>query len=99
MKKSYTIAGLGVCLGGKPGCEILAESVITGSSALGAELADSLNLAVQEALRYTGNKNLPVITDTQAPELGEQKICGSSMKCWKMHRKMSCFSPTVKMAG
>lgn len=77
MKKSYTIAGIGVCLGGKPGCEILAESVITGSSALGAELADSLNLAVQEALRYTGNKNLPVITDTQAPELGEQKICGS----------------------
>lgn len=77
MKKSYTIAGIGVCLGGKPGYEILAESVITGSSALGAELADSLNLAVQEALRYTGNKNLPVITDTQAPELGEQKICGS----------------------
>ena len=30
MKKSYTIAGVGVCLGKKRGCEALAVSRITG---------------------------------------------------------------------
>ena len=30
MKKSYTIAGVGVCLGKRPGYEMLAQSAITG---------------------------------------------------------------------
>ena len=72
MKKTYTIAGVGVCLGKNPGCEALAESLITGVSAAGKELADSLNLAVQEALQYTVQKELPILTDTQAPGLGAQ---------------------------
>ena len=75
MKKSYTVAGIGVCLGKNPGCEALAESLITGVSAAGKELADSLNLAVQEALQYTVQKELPILTDTQAPGLGAQKLC------------------------
>ena len=77
MKKSYTIAGIGVCLGRKAGYEALAESIITGTPAAGKELADSLNLAVQEAMQYTSWKNLPIVTDTQAPGLGEQKLCTS----------------------
>ena len=75
MKKTYTVAGIGVCLGKNPGCEALAESLITGVSAAGKELADSLNLAVQEALQYTMQKELPILTDTQAPGLGAQKLC------------------------
>ena len=46
MKKSYTVAGIGVCLGKKPGFEKLAEAVITGSAIAGKELSNSLNLAV-----------------------------------------------------
>lgn len=75
MKKSYTVAGIGVCLGKNPGCEALAESLITGVSAAGKELVDSPNLAVQEALQYTVQKELPILTDTQAPGLGAQKLC------------------------
>ena len=75
MKKTYTIAGIGVCLGKKAGCEVLAETIITGVPAAGTELADSLNLAVQEAVQYTARKALPIVTDTQAPGLGEQTLC------------------------
>ena len=32
MKKSYTIAGIGVCLGKKPGLEAFAEATIIGSA-------------------------------------------------------------------
>ena len=77
MKKSYTIAGIGICLGKKPGFEALAEAVITGSAIAGQERPDSLKLAVQEATQYTSRKKLCILTDTQAPELGEQKLCGS----------------------
>lgn len=77
MKKSYTIAGIGVCLGRKPGYEALAESFITGSPVAGKELPDSLNLAIQEAMQYSSRKDLTVITDTQASGLGQQRICGS----------------------
>ena len=35
MKKSYTVAGIGVCLGKKPGYEALAESVHTASPTAG----------------------------------------------------------------
>ncbi len=84
MKKSYTIAGIGVCLGRTPGCEALAESVITGIDIAGKQLPDSLSLAVREALQYTSLKHLSVMTDTTIEtgytselEPGEQKICGS----------------------
>ena len=74
MKKSYTIAGIGVCLGKKPGYETLAEACVTGSPAAGKELADSLDQAVREAMQYTALKNLPILTDTRTPGLGEQKV-------------------------
>ena len=77
MKKTYTIAGIGVCLGKKSGFEALAEAVITGSAIAGKELSDSLNLAVTEAMQFTATKDLCIITDTQAPGLGTQKLCGS----------------------
>ena len=84
MNKSYTIAGIGVCLGQIPGCEALAESVITGTVIAGKQLADSLPLAVKEALQYTSRKNLSVVTDTGLENdcmselmLGEQTLCGS----------------------
>ena len=75
MKKTYTIAGIGACLGRKPGYEALAESIITGVRAAGKELEDSLNLAVQEAMQYTAQKELSIVTDTQAPGMGAQKLC------------------------
>ena len=77
MKKSYTVAGIGVCLGKKPGCEAFAESAITGSAIAGKERSDSLNLTVKEAMQYTAMKHLSILTDAQAPELGDQKLCGS----------------------
>lgn len=77
MKKSYTIAGVGVCLGQKAGYDALAESIITGISISDKERADSLSLAVQEAMQHTAWEKLPIVTDTQAPDLGEQMICGS----------------------
>ena len=40
MKKSYTIAGVGVCLGKNPGFETLVESIITGSPIAGQFLPD-----------------------------------------------------------
>jgi hypothetical protein len=77
MKKSYTIAGIGVCLGKKPGFETLAESIFIGSAIAGQERSDALSLAVQEATRHTASKNLCILTDTQAPGFAEQKLCGS----------------------
>lgn len=84
MNKSYTIAGIGVCLGKKPGFDALAESVIVGTDISKKELADSLPLAVGEALQYTSQKQLCVMTDTGLEQryigelgLGEQKVCGS----------------------
>ena len=77
MKKTYTIAGIGVCLGKKPGFEKLAESMITGSAIAGTELPNALELAVKEATEYTAVKNLSILTDTQASGLGAQKLCGS----------------------
>ena len=77
MKKSYTIAGVGVCLGGKAGYEVLMESIITGVSTAGKEQSDSLNLAIQEAMQYTTQKGLPILTDTLAPDLGAQTHCTS----------------------
>ena len=75
MKKTYTVAGIGVCLGKKAGYEALTESVITGVPVAGKALSDSLNLAVQEAMQYTAQKELSIVTDTQAPGLGAQKRC------------------------
>lgn len=77
MKKSYTIAGIGVCLGKKPGFETLAESIITDSAIAGKERSDSLRLAVCEATQCIASKNLCILTDTQAPGFAEQKLCGS----------------------
>ena len=77
MKKSYTIAGIGVCLGKNPGYQAMAEALITGSAIAGKELPDSLTLAVKEAMQYTAQQNLPVLTDTQVPGLENQKLCGS----------------------
>lgn len=75
MKKTYTIAGAGVCLGKNPGFEALAESIITGSPIAGEPLSDALSLAVQEATQYTARKNLACLTDTQVTRLGAQKVC------------------------
>lgn len=75
MKKTYTIAGVGVCLGNKPGFETLVESIITGSPIAGKLLPDSLSLAVQEATRYTARKDLAYLTDARATQLGDQKVC------------------------
>lgn len=75
MKKTYTIAGVGVCLGKNPGFETLVESIITGSPIAGKSLPDSLSLAVQEATQYTARKDLAYLTDAQAPQLGDQKVC------------------------
>lgn len=75
MKKTYTIAGVGVCLGKNPGFETLAESIITGSPIAGELLPDSLSLAVQEATQYTARKDLAYLTDAQATQLGDQKVC------------------------
>jgi len=84
MNKSYTIAGIGVCLGKTPGFEALAESVIVGTDISKKQLANSLPLAVEEALQYTSQKHLCVMTDTALEHglidelgLGEQKVCGS----------------------
>ena len=84
MNKSYTIAGIGVCLGKKPGFEALAESIIVGTDISQKEIANSLSLAVKEALQYTSQKQLCVMTDTaledhSISELGlcGQKTCGS----------------------
>ena len=84
MNKSYTIAGIGVCLGKTPGCEALAESVIAGTDISNKQLADSLSLAVEEALQYTSGAPLCVLTDTAIEDcymselgLGEQRVCGS----------------------
>ena len=83
MKKTYTIAGIGVCLGKVPGCEALAESIIAGTDIAKTQLADSLSLAVREALQYTSQKYLPALTDTAMEYSGlgdlvegEPKVCG-----------------------
>jgi len=75
MKKTYTIAGVGVCLGKNPGFETLVESIITGSPIAGKLLPDSLSLAVQEATQYTARKDLAYLTDAQATQLGDQTVC------------------------
>jgi len=75
MKKTYTIAGVGVCLGKNPGFETLVESIITGSPITGKLLPDSLSLAVQEATQYTARKDLAYLTDAQAAQLGDQTVC------------------------
>lgn len=75
MKKTYTIAGVGVCLGKNPGFETLVESIITGSPITGKLLPDSLSLAVQEATQYTARKDLAYLTDAQATQLGDQTVC------------------------
>ena len=84
MNKSYTIAGIGVCLGKTPGFEALAESIIVGTDISKKQLPNSLPLAVEEALQYTSQKSLCVMTDTALEQcyiselgLGEQKLCGS----------------------
>lgn len=83
MKKTYTIVGIGVCLGKVPGCEALAESIIAGTDIAKTQLADSLSLAVREALQYTSQKYLPALTDTAMEYsglgdlvAGEPKVCG-----------------------
>ena len=75
MKKTYTIAGVGVCLGKNPGFETLVESIITGSPITGKLLPDSLSLAVQEATQYTARKDLSYLTDAQEAQLGDQTVC------------------------
>lgn len=75
MKKTYTIAGVGVCLGKNPGFETLVESIITGSPIAGKLLPDSLSLAIQEATQDTACKDFAYLTDTQAAQLGDQKVC------------------------
>lgn len=75
MKKTYTIAGVGVCLGKNPGFETLVESIITGSPIAGQFLPDALSLAVQEATQYTARKDFAYLTDAQAAHLGDQKVC------------------------
>ncbi len=84
MKKSYTIVGIGVCLGTVPGCQALAEALIAGTDISKKQSADSLSLAVREALQYTSTQYLPVMTDTAMEsdclrelELGEQKVYGN----------------------
>ena len=84
MKKTYTVAGIGACLGKIPGCEALAESVITGTPVSGKLREDSLALAVREALRFTCVQSMTVLTDTQVEHsamselnLGDQQLCGS----------------------
>ena len=75
MKKSYTIAGVGVCLGKNPGFEALAESIITGSPVAGQVLPEALSLAIQEATQDTARKDLPYLTDAHAAQLGAQRVC------------------------
>ena len=77
MKKSYTIAGVGVCLGKRPGYEMLAQSAIAGQPIAGAERTDSLELAIREAMQFSDFKELPILTDTLVPELKGQTLCGS----------------------
>ena len=84
MKKSYTIAGVGACLGKNPGFETLAESLIMGTPIAGKSLPDSLSLAVREALQYTAQTHLTVVTDTLLESdcmhdlaLSDQKVSGS----------------------
>ena len=77
MKKSYTIAGVGVCLGKRPGYEMLAQSAIVGQPIAGAERTDSLELAIREAMQFSDFKELPILTDTLVPELKGQTLCGS----------------------
>ncbi|MBR7161566.1 MAG: hypothetical protein IKD07_04045, partial [Clostridia bacterium] len=84
MNQSYTIAGIGACLGKTPGSEALAESVITGIDISKKQHADALSLAVKEALQYTCEKDLFVLTDTAIEDsiarglgLDVQKVCGT----------------------
>ena len=106
MKKSYTVAGVGVCLGKQPGCEALAESIITGAPMTGQMLADSLPLAVREALRFTSVEHIPVMTDTEADynrmsemDLGDQLVCANFGEMIEKHRKMHCCCPDGKAVG
>ncbi|MBQ9747513.1 MAG: hypothetical protein IJV98_01900, partial [Clostridia bacterium] len=64
MNKSYTVAGIGVCLGKTPGFEALMEAVIADTDISGKERADALSLAVGEAMQYTSEKAPCVLTDT-----------------------------------
>ena len=104
MKKTYTIAGIGVCLGKTPGCEALAESIIAGTDIAKTQLADSLSLAVREALQYTSQKYLPALTDTTMEYsslgnfvAGEPKVCGSlqemleNQATWMYTENIKCF--------
>jgi len=82
MNQTYTIAGIGVCLGKTPGLEALAESVIAGTDISKKQLDHSLSLAVGEALQYTSERFLFALTDTplgddsvSALGLGGQKVC------------------------
>jgi hypothetical protein len=42
MRKSYTVSGIGVCLGKQPGYEALIESIITGTPLAGVQLEYAL---------------------------------------------------------
>ncbi len=75
MRKSYTIAGVGVCLGKCLGYEAVAEARITGTPIVGEESANALQLAMREAMQFTLQKNLPIFTDTPIPEA--HQLCGS----------------------
>ncbi len=82
MNKQYTVSGVGVCLGMQPGCEALAESIITAAPIAGKVLPNALELAVQEAMQFTAVKNIPVLTNCalepsqlKALNLGAQQVC------------------------
>ena len=99
MKKTYTIAGVGVCLGKKTGFETLVESIITGSPIAGKLLPDSLSLAVQEATRYTARKDLAYLTDAQAPQLGDQKVCTDFREMLELAPENALLLSKREMAG
>lgn len=82
MNKQYTVSGIGVCLGLQPGCEALAESIITASPIAGKVLPNALELAVQEAMQFTAVRSIPVLTDCalepsqlKGLNLGAQQVC------------------------
>lgn len=84
MKKTYTVAGIGVCLGKAAGCKALAESILTGTPISGKAQSNALNQTVKEALRFTSINYIPVLTNAALEHyqltqmnLGGQQTCGS----------------------
>lgn len=63
MSKTYTVSGVGICLGDIIGLEKLIQAMISDAVPNDTPLANSASIAVQEALKYSKSSKLELITD------------------------------------